>query len=775
MTRRRHFLLGAAGVGGALVVGWGLLPPRERLGQRRRLPVERGEVALNGWLKISADGRVRLAMPRTEMGQGVHHALALLVAEELDVEPAQIDLVDAGPESIYGNPTSITTTMLAHPGEAALREAGSVERVSLWLLAKAGRELGMSITGGSSSVADAWDVLPLVAATARAQLIGAASLAWKLPADELRIELGVVHHGGGGRHAHFGELAALAAGTRPATVARKPREQWRLIGKAVPRRDVPAKVDGSAVFGIDVRPDGLLYAAVCHAPSFGGSLGRLDADALRARPGVLRVVRLLPLAGAAHGIAIVARSSWHALEAARAAAQDPRLAEWRPAPRPEADSAAILDDLAARAERAARDGDAPAWFRDDGDAPGALARAQAAGQRVLEAHYRAPYLAHAPLEPIGCTAQVKDGRVTLWVSTQVPSAARTIAARVAGVGSDAVTVHVPYVGGGFGRRLEVDMVGQAVSVALECAGAPVQLIWPRDEDLGHDFYRPAAAATLRAALDADGRPQAIAIAVAGDAITPRNVERTMPLLAGPIDLPDKTAVEGLHSLPYAVPNVRVAHVATRSGVPIGYWRSVGHSHHAFFAESFVDELAQAAGQDPLRFRLELLAERPLYAAVLRLAAQKAGWPGFGAAAALPAGRARGVALHESYGSVVAQVVEASIESGVPRVHRVVCAADCGSVVSPDGVAQQLEGGIVWALGAALRGRCDIEAGRVRQRDLASLGLLTLAETPRIEVHLVPSTRAPGGVGEIAVPPLAPALANALAALGPRRRTLPLIG
>lgn len=772
MTRRRHFLLGALGAGGALVVGWGLMPPRDRAGQRRRLPVSQGEVALNGWLKISPDGRVRLAMPRTEMGQGVHHALALLVAEELDVEPTQIDLVDAGPESIYGNPTSITTTMLAHPGEAALREVGSVERASLWLLEKVGRELGMSITGGSSSVADAWDVLPLVAATARAQLIGAASLAWKQPADEMRIELGIVHHASGKRHAHFGELAPLAAGTRPAAVERKPREHWRLIGKRVPRRDVPAKVDGSAVFGIDVRPPGLLYAAVCHAPSFGGSLGRLDANALAARPGVLRVVRLLPLAGAADGIAIVARTSWHALEAARAAANDPQLAEWRPAPRPEPDSAAVLDELAARARHAARTSDAPAWFRDDGDAHGTLARARDAGRRVIEADYRAPYLAHAPLEPIGCTAQVKEGRVTLWVSTQVPSAARTIAARIANVAADDVTVHVPYVGGGFGRRLEVDMVGQAVSVAMEAAGAPVQLVWPRDEDLGHDFYRPAAAATLRAVLDVDGRPQAIAIAVAGDAITPRNVERTMPLLATPVDTPDKTAVEGLHSLPYAVAHLRVAHVATHSGVPIGYWRSVGHSHHAFFAECFIDELARTAGADPLRYRLDLLGEqRPLHAAVLALAAQKAGWPGSG----LPVGRALGLALHESYGSVVAQVVEASIEGGQPRVHRVVCAADCGTVVSPDGVAQQLEGGIVWALSAALRGRCDIEAGRVKQRSLASLGLLSLAETPRIEVHLVPSTRAPGGVGEIAVPPLAPALANALALLGPRRRELPLAG
>jgi isoquinoline 1-oxidoreductase beta subunit len=400
------------------------------------------------------------------------------------------------------------------------------------------------------------------------------------------------------------------------------------------------------------------------------------------------------------------------------------------------------------------------------------------------------------MEPINCTARVADGRVEVWAPTQVPGLARALAAQVAGVAEEAVTVHVTYLGGGFGRRLDIDFVGQAVRVALETGGRPVQLVWPREEDIGHDFYRPACVAVLRAALDAEGRPLAIAIASAGDAPAPRWIERAVaaqhgaaaaalaaqgdlavpaalqPLLravAGAAATPDKTASEGLYDLPYEVAHRRIAHVATRSGVPVGFWRAVGHSHNAFFAESFVDELAAEAKQDPVAFRLSLLAGLPRHAAVLRLAAEKAGW-----GAALPAARARGVALHESFGSIVAQVVEASLAAGRPRVHRVVCAADVGTVVNPGIVVQQMESGVIFGLTAALYGRTDIEASAVRQRNFPDVRLLTLAETPAIETHLVPSTNPPGGAGEPGVPPVAPALANALFALtGRRLRELPL--
>ena len=360
--------------------------------------------------------------------------------------------------------------------------------------------------------------------------------------------------------------------------------------------------------------------------------------------------------------------------------------------------------------------------------------------------------------------------MTVWAPTQVPGLARALAARVAGVPDDAVTLHVTYLGGGFGRRLEVDFIGQAVRIAMETAGRPVQLLWPREEDFGHDFYRPAGVAVTQAALDARGQLAGLSITSAGDAITPRWMERTLPALAGPVDLPDRTVADGLFDLPYAIDNERIAHVATRSGVPVGYWRSVGHSHNAFFSEGFIDELAHELKQDPLAFRLSLLKDSPRHAAVLRLAAEKSGW-----GKPLPAGRARGVALHESFGSIVAEVVELSLPEGRPRVHRVVCAADIGTVVNPGIVAQQMESAVIFGLSAALHGRIDIEGGVVRQTNFPTHPVVRLADAPAIETHLVASTRAPGGVGEPGTPPLAPAMVNAMFVLtGKRVRELPLI-
>jgi isoquinoline 1-oxidoreductase beta subunit len=383
----------------------------------------------------------------------------------------------------------------------------------------------------------------------------------------------------------------------------------------------------------------------------------------------------------------------------------------------------------------------------------------------------APYLAHATMEPINCTARVgADGKVEVWVPTQVPGMARAVAARAAGVPEEAVTVHVTYLGGGFGRRLDVDFVGQAVRIALECGGRAVQLVWPREEDFTHDFYRPAGVALMQASLDAQGWPTGLRITSAGDAITPRWMQRGLPALSGPIDMPDKTTSEGLFDQLYGIENQRIAHVATRSGVPVGFWRSVGHSHNAFFSEAFIDELAAEARQDPVAFRLALLKDAPRHAAVLTLAAEKAGWT-----TPAPPGVGRGVALHESFGSVVAQIVEVTLVDGKPRVRRVVCAADVGTVVNPGIVAQQMESAIVFGLSAALYGRIDIEASAVRQRNFPDYPVLRLAETPRIETYLVPSTRSPSGVGEPGTPPIAPAVANALFMLtGQRVRSLPLL-
>ena len=354
--------------------------------------------------------------------------------------------------------------------------------------------------------------------------------------------------------------------------------------------------------------------------------------------------------------------------------------------------------------------------------------------------------------------------------TQVPGMARAIAAKVAGVDVEKVTLHVTLLGGGFGRRLDVDFVAQAVRVAMECDGKPVQLLWSREEDTMHDFYRPMHVARLTAAIDAQGAVTSLRIKSAGDAISPRWLERTMPALAGPVDAPDKTASEGLFDLPYGFANQHMAHVATHAGVPIGFWRSVGHSHNAFFSEGFVDELAVQTQQDPLAFRAALLQAAPRYLAVLQLAADKAGW-----GSKLPKGRARGIALHESFGSIVAEVAEVSLQGGKPRVHRVVCAIDCGTVINPNTVAQQMESAVIFGLTAALHGRIDIVEGVVQQSNFGNYPMVQMDQAPVVETWVVPSTRAPGGVGEPGVPPIAPAVANALFALtGKRQRALPLV-
>lgn len=767
--RRRAWLLSAAGGAGALVVGWCLLPARSRVGSAAKPWPAGGEpdltgVVFNGWIKIRADGGVVLAMPRSEMGQGVHTALAMLVAEELDVPLERVSLEQAGADTIYGNVAMLVGSLPFHPlevddyvPEGAPKVRPTKVRVGEWMMGKLARELGINATGGSSSVADAWEVLRTAAATARASLLGAASLDWKLPVDELSVKNGVISHPSG-PSAHYGELAKFAAVTPPGEVTLKSRKDWKLVGRNAPRLDIPAKVDGSAIYGLDVRLPGMLYAAVRLCPMLGGSAGAIQANAALALFGVKRLVRLPAYAGSTAGLAMVGKTWWQAQQAALAVPVD-----WQQRPAGPLNSRNIEKALEAALER---EEGSTFYMKDSGKEGG---KAPGGAARNLEAVYRAPYLAHATLEPMNCTAQVKDGKVWLWAPTQVPQMAVAAAARVAGVAPEAVHLTVTLLGGGFGRRLEVDCVAQAVRVALECGGRPVQLIWSREEDTTHDFYRPMQVARLSAAVDADGQIS-LAIKSAGDAITPRWLARNLPALAAPVDTPDKSAAEGLFDLPYGFASQKMSHVATRSGVPVGYWRSVGHSQNAFFSESFIDEMAWDAKQDPLAFRRALLVDAPRHLAVLDLAASKAGWGG-----ALPAGRARGIALHESFGSIVAQVVEVSLLNGAPRVHRVVCAVDCGTVVNPGMVAQQMEGSVVFALSAALHGRIEIEEGVVLQKNFPQYGMVGMAQSPLVETHLLPSQRAPGGAGEPGVPPLAPALANALFSLtGKRLRALPLV-
>ena len=641
-----------------------------------------------------------------------------------------------------------------HPQEGEREDGFGRVKASRWVVGKVARELGINATGGSTSVADAWEVVRMGAATARASLLGAASLHWKLPLEELEVRDGVVHHGSG-RSAGYGELARFAAATPPGSVRLKERKDWRLIGQPAPRVDVPPKVMGTARFGIDVRLPGLRFAAVRMAPALGGSPGRVDAAAALAMPGVERVVTLPAYAGSTAGIAVVADNSWRAQRAARAVD-----VEWRPGVAPAPDTAEVARQL----EESLHGGGA-VFFRK-----GAGAGAWNPSARVIEAVYRAPYLAHATLEPMNCTARVAGGRVELWLPTQVPQMCQAAAARVAGVPLDQVEVHMTLVGGGFGRRLEVDCAAQAVRVAMDCGGAPVQLLWSREEDMRHDFYRPMQVARLRAALDSSGTVAGLHVRAAGDAISPRWLERNLPALAGPMDLPDKTTVEGLFDQAYEIPHQLVEHVSTRSGVPVGYWRSVGHSHNAFFLESFIDEIAHAAGRDPADLRRSLLQDAPRRRAVLDLAVEKSGW----GTRPLPAGRARGLAVHESFGTCVAQVAEVGLEGGQVRVRRVVCAIDCGTVVNPAIVAQQVEGSVVFGLSAALHGRIDIAGGVVQQGNFPDYPMIAMASAPVVETWIVRSERPPSGVGEPALPPVAPAVANALFALtGRRLRALPL--
>lgn len=752
--KRRAWLLGAAGAG-ALVVGWGVAPQRSRLGSAGLMLPSDGDVALNGWIKIASDGSIVLAMPRSEMGQGVHTALPMLAAEELDVPLSSVRIEQAGADAIYGNVALLLGGLPFHPLEQEHEDGFGRVKAGRWFVGKLARELGINATGGSSSVADAWEVVRGAAATARASLLGAASLQWKLPVADLVVKDGFVSHPSG-RSASYGELARFAAATPPGVVTLKDRAQWRLIGRPAPRPDLAAKVDGSARFGLDVRLPGMKYAALRLCPMLGGSVGRIDAAAALGAPGVERVVLMPAYAGSTAGFAVVGRSYWQARQAAQMVD-----VEWRQKPGGGLDSSRIEKSL----ENAVRRQEGFAFY-DKGN----VAEAERQGSRVIEAWYRAPYLAHATLEPMNCTARVADGKVEVWAPTQVPQMCREAAARVAGVPVENVTLHVTLLGGGFGRRLEVDYVAQAVRVAMDCGGAPVQLVWSREEDMTHDFYRPMHVAMLRASLDREGRPVSLRIKSAGDAISPRWMERGLPALTGPVDLPDKTVAEGLFDLPYGFAHQQMEHVATRMGVPVGFWRSVGHSHNAFFSEGFMDELAAAVAEDPVEFRRKLLRGAPRYLAVLNLAAEKAGW-----GSAVRAGRARGVALHESFGSIVAQVAEVSLEAGQPRVHRVVCAIDCGTVVNPNVVAQQMEGSVIYALTAALHGRIDLRDGVVQQMNFPTYPMVQIASAPQVETWIVPSQRDPGGVGEPGVPPLAPAVANALFTLtGKRSRALPLV-
>ncbi len=750
LTRRR-FMLGGLLAGGTLLVGWSLAPLRQRLYTGRPLPVAGGAVALNGWVAIAPDGSVSVVVPRSEMGQGVHTALPMLLAEELDVPLSAVRIMQAPIDKIFANVAMLRDVLPFHPDER-----GSGRDGAQWMLSKVSRELGIMFTGGSSSVKDAWGPMREAGAVARAMLVAAAAAEWHVSAAECHTDAGFVIHRSGQRASYASLAKAAGAGARieAADVRLKQPKDFKLIGTAQPRLDSAAKVNGSAAFGIDARPPGLLYAAVRMSPVVGGRIASFDAAAVKARAGVIGVVdfsaALAEHSGAGAGVAVIATSWWAAKQAAAAL-----TISWDEGDAATLSSAAIFRQFGQQLD------DSSGWVYHEA---GSQAAAKGAA-KTIGAEYRAPFLAHATMEPVNCTAQVADGKVRLWASTQVPSIAVDIAAKVAGVDRDYVSVDVMLLGGGFGRRLEVDMVAQAVAVAANGAadGRPVQLIWTREDDMTHDVYRPAALARFSGSLDAAGRVVGWDNKSVSGSIGHQYFPRTLGL---PGFGPDKTTAEGEYDMQYEIANVRVAHVIVDSAVPIGYWRSVGHSHNAFFKESFIDELAHAAGQDGAAFRRSLLTQHPRHLAVLDAALARAG--------KASAGRAHGVAVHQSFGSIVAQVAEVSVEGTEIRVHRVVCAIDCGIAVNPNIVAQQMESAVLFGLSAALSGEITIKNGRVEQTNFHDYPVLRMGQAPQVETIIIASAEPPEGVGEPGTPPIAPAVANALFVLtGQRLRSLPL--
>jgi isoquinoline 1-oxidoreductase beta subunit len=753
MVTRRTWLLGSATATGALVVGWSVMPPRQRLLNSQPRPALAGQRVLNGWVSIGADNTVTVVMAKSEMGQGVHTGLAMLLAEELDADWSQVR-VEASPiDKIYNNLATVVDGLPFHPDDD-----GAVKRLAGWLTAKAMREFGVMMTGGSSSLKDLWLPMREAGASARAMLVAAAAQQWAVPASECDVVAGQVRHRSG-RASSFGELAALAASQpRPKNPVLKAPAQFKLIGQPRPRLETAAKLNGSAVFGIDVQPAGLLRAGVLMCPTLGGTLLRFDASKAEKMPGVKKVFAVASYNGSPAGVAVIADSSHHARQALASLSVD-----WNHGPNADLDSDQLMGRLAQTLDRE----EGFAYYKR-GDVGAALAGAS----RTLSAEYRVPYLAHAAMEPINCTVQLKDGKATVWVSTQVPGLARDAVAKVLGLSNDQVDVQVQYLGGGFGRRLEVDFIAQAAAIAREADGAPVQTLWSREQDTQHDFYRPACVSRFTAGIGASGELLAWKNSSAGQAIVPQVLKRMFGL---PAAGPDKTSSEGAFDQPYEWPAARIGHEIVDLGVPVGFWRSVGHSHQAFFKESFLDEVAAAAGQDPVAYRVGLLKRHPRHLRVLQAAAAMAAW---GQALAAPADglpRARGIALHQSFGSIVAQVAEVSVGPDKQiRVHQVWCAIDCGQAVNPNLITQQMESAIVFGLTAALFGDITIRKGQVQQSNFHDYPMLRMNNSPLVQVNIIASDAPPEGVGEPGTPPVAPAVANAVFALtGQRLRSLPL--
>ena len=656
---------------------------------------------LNAWVHITPDDKVTILISKSEMGQGVETSLAMLAAEELECDWKRIHTEFAPADKVYYDPAF-----------------------------------------GMQGIHSCWEPMRKAGATAREMLIGAAAQKWGVDASECRAENGAIVHSATKRRATFGSLAVAAAQIpQPKDVKLKDPSQFTIVGKPTKRLDTPKKVNGTAEFGIDVRRPGMLHASVEHCPVFGGKVASFDATKAKAIPGVKDVIQIPT------GVAVVADNTWTAFQGRKALD-----IKWDEGPNAAVSSATIRKSFEDACETSG------VVSRKEGDAAAGLASAA----QKLEAVYEAPYQAHATMEPMNGTADVRADGVDLWVPTQFQTPSQGMAAGIAGVKPDDVKVHTTYLGGGFGRRGWSDFVAESTIIS-KAMGAPVQVTWTREDDTQHDYYRPASYIKMSAGLDANGKPTAFTARVACDSIMswffPGSIKNGL----------DSSSVEGVSDIAYDIPNILVDYHLMAGPIPMGFWRSVGASQNGFFSEGFVDELAAAAKKDPYEYRRDLLAKQPRLLGVLNLAAQKAGW-----GTPLPKGRFRGIACLEAFSTYAAEVVEISIDKdGTVNVHRVVAAMDCGRVINPDTAEGQVSGAIVYGLSAAMKGEITIDRGRVVQTNFDTNPMLRMNEVPKIEVYFVPSEETPTGLGEPAVPPVAPAIANAIfAATGKRLRRLP---
>jgi len=727
---RRLFLKVSAIAGIGLLIGFSPVQAAPALAKSGGKPQE---LAPNAWIRIDADDRITVMVKHSEMGQGITTALAMIVAEELEVDWQKVRTEIAPANPVYKNP-----------------------------------RMGIQATGGSTGVPTSWDVLRQAGAATRELLIMAAALTWGATPSECRAANGTVVHKPTGRVLRYGQLLDKAASLPlPHDLTLKTPEQFKVIGKRFPRLDTPAKSEGSAVYGIDVRLPGMLTATVIHSPMLGGRVKSVNASKARQMPGVRHI---LPIAT---GVAVVAEDFWRAHKAAEAVE-----VKWEQSDKPLPET----DRMRKRwAELAKTDG---RKVLDKGNVDAAFAHAA----RVVEAAYELPFQAHGCPEPMNCTVHIHNGVCDVWVPTQNQGGTQEIAAAVAGLDVDSVLVHTTFLGGGFGRRGSVDFVAEAVEVAAQVK-APVKLIWTREEDIRNDHFRPASYHVVRAALASDGTPKAFWHRLVGPNWMDAFVETFMPaLMPGWVPRPLKNAASFLASpavkyfmsaerastnagtVGYGIDHIRVEYLNDNPGVPVGTWRGVANTRNAFVVESFVDEIAAAAGKDPFQLRYDLLKNKPKFRRVLELAATKAGW-----GTPLPAGIHRGIALDEFHDTAVAMVAEVSVNSlGIVKVRRVVAAVDCGTVINPKIVEAQISGGIAFGITATLKSAITFKDGCAEQSNFHDFPLLRMDEMPEVEVHIVPSSAAPTGIGEIGVPPIAPAVANAVAAAtGKRVRALPI--